>query len=68
MPKKLINLIRMTTVRANNALLKNFKVEKGLRQGDPLPTVLFNIIVEKMIMDSGIKREDILHLRKVISI
>jgi hypothetical protein len=54
-PKKLVNLIKMTLIGSNcrvkiqGQLSSNFKVKVGLRQGDALPTILFNIVSEKVI-------------------
>ncbi|KAI5707335.1 hypothetical protein M8J77_000363 [Diaphorina citri] len=65
-PKKLINLIKacMTTaqckVRVNGQLSDTFEVRTGLKQGDCLSPILFNIILERAIrrvttMNTGIE-------------
>ena len=52
---KLVNLTRMTLklttgrVKVNGKFSDNFKIKTGLRQGDPLSTLLFNIVFEKII-------------------
>lgn len=62
-PHKLIRLIRMTmeqtkgSVRINGNVSDEFKIENGLRQGDPLSTALFNLALEKVIRGSGINRQ-----------
>jgi hypothetical protein len=54
-PKKLVNLIKMTLIDSNcrvkiqGQLSSIFKVKVGLRQGDALSTILFNILLEKAI-------------------
>jgi sorting nexin-29 len=50
---KLVNLIKMTLIYTNcrvkiqGKLSSIFKVKVGLRQGDALSTILFNIVLEK---------------------
>ena len=59
-PKKLVSLTRMTLKRVScrvkilSSLSEPFFTEKGLRQGDSLSCLLFNIALEKAIRDSGI--------------
>ncbi|KAI5714830.1 hypothetical protein M8J77_006182 [Diaphorina citri] len=64
-PKKLINLTRITTedtkclVRVNGKLSEPFNVETGVKQGDCTSPLLFNLILEKVIrsisvMNTGI--------------
>jgi hypothetical protein len=54
-PKKLVNLIKMTLIDSNcrvkiqGQLSSIFKVKVGLRQGEALSTILFNIVLEKAI-------------------
>jgi hypothetical protein len=54
-PRKLINLIKMTLQRMLNKvqisgkLSDSFETTCGLRQGDALSTLLFNIRLEKVI-------------------
>ena len=47
----LINLTEMTInrVRKRRVLAKQFKVERGLRQGDQLSSLLFNQVLERCI-------------------
>lgn len=57
-PIKLINLTRMTMekskamVKIQNRLLPTFTTTKGVRQGDGLAPILFNIALEKVIIES----------------
>lgn len=61
-PEKLIRLTKMTlqktmnVVKVNGRISDAFEVGTGLRQGDPLSALLFNIILEDTIRDSGINR------------
>lgn len=61
-PEKLVNLAKMTLngVKCKIKLGTNlsecfFFTEKGLKQGDSLSCLLFNIALEKAIRDSGIQ-------------
>lgn len=59
-PLKLISLVKMTLtdinsrVRLRNQLSEPFETDTGLRQGDPLSTLLFNIALEKAVRDSDV--------------
>jgi sorting nexin-29 len=59
-PKKLINLTKATLkrvwcrVKVNNGLSEPFKTRNGLRQGEALSCMLFNIAFEKAVRASGI--------------
>jgi hypothetical protein len=54
-PPKLINLIRLTLenttakVKVNNAYTKDFKLDSGVKQGDPLSPTLFNLVMDLVI-------------------
>jgi len=54
-PKKLVKLIKMTLQDANGEVkiqsqqTKASGIERGLRQGDALFTMLFNIVLDKVI-------------------
>lgn len=60
MPKKLINLIKATMenseikIKIANSTSKPFKVTSGLRQGDALSPILFNLVLEKVVRDMNI--------------
>lgn len=60
-PKKLIDLSRMTLshvrarIRIRNNLSDIFEAEEGLRQGDGLAALFFNIVLEKVIRESNVE-------------
>lgn len=60
-PQKLIRLTRLTManvqsqVRIDGALSESVPCNKGLRQGDGLACLLFNISLERAVRDSGIR-------------
>jgi sorting nexin-29 len=67
-PTKLISLTKITLsrvkcrVRIQNNQSTRFVIEKGLRQGDALACMLFNIALEKAVREAGIeKRGTIYH-------
>jgi len=53
-PKKLVNLIKMTLQISNRKtqiqgqLTEAFGIERGLRQGDAISTTLFNTVLDKV--------------------
>ena len=59
-PSKLISLTKLTLegansrVRIRNKLSEAFDNEEGLRQGDPLATLLFNLILEAAVRTMAI--------------
>lgn len=59
-PHKLIALAKMTLstvsskVRVRNMLSESFTINQGLRQGDPLATLLFNIALEEAVRASNV--------------
>jgi hypothetical protein len=67
---KLINMIRLTLqetqsmVRVNNKISEKFEIREGVRQGDPLSSVLFSIVLEKAIRDANINRTGLIYHKK----
>jgi Reverse transcriptase (RNA-dependent DNA polymerase) len=59
-PNKLISLTKLTLIGANsrvrirNQLSEIFNIEEGLRQGDPLATLLFNLTLEAAVRTTDI--------------
>lgn len=70
-PKKLIRLVRMTLKQTNYKVTSNacvsekFSVNKGLRQGDPISTTLFNLTLEKVIRDTQLKTKGTIFNQRV---
>ncbi|KAF0755744.1 ribosome biogenesis protein TSR3 isoform X1 [Aphis craccivora] len=69
--RKLINLIKATIgnseikIKIANSASKSFKVTSGLRQGDALSPILFNIVLEKVVRDKNILEGITLELSKI---
>ncbi|KAL3269071.1 hypothetical protein HHI36_008154 [Cryptolaemus montrouzieri] len=67
---KLIRLVRMTLtdttykVKMSGHLSESFCVDKGLSQGDPLSTTLFNIVMDKIIEESSIASKGTIYSQK----
>jgi sorting nexin-29 len=57
-PPKLVRLTRATTaqVKLQIKLSNSFRIGNGLRQGDSLACILFNIILEKIIRGANINQ------------
>lgn len=59
-PPKLISLTRMTMrhskcqIRANGELSKPLEIRNGLRQGDALAPILFNLVLDKVVKRANI--------------
>jgi hypothetical protein len=54
-PPKLIRLIKLTLenttakVKVNNAYTEEFRVESGIKQGDPLSPTLFSLVIDTVL-------------------
>ena len=54
-PPKLIRLIKLTLenttakVKVNNAYTEEFRVERGIKQGDPLSPTLFSLVIDTVL-------------------
>jgi hypothetical protein len=59
-PKKLVQLIRMTmagskaTVRADNQYTSTFPITNGVRQGDILSSILFDLVLKAIFQKMNI--------------
>lgn len=51
-------------VKINNRTTEKFLVREGVRQGDPLSSVLFSLVLEKVIQDSKINRSGLMYQKK----
>lgn len=66
-PNKLRNLIKMTLSETKNKILleghisNSFHTKRGLRQGDPIATDLFNIVLEQIVRKSKIQRSGLIY-------
>jgi sorting nexin-29 len=62
MPPNLVRLTQATMqgttakVQVQNELSESFRIQNGLRQGDALACILFNIALEKVIRDANINQ------------
>jgi len=62
-PPKLVRLTRATMegttaqVKLQNELSNSFRIGNGLRQGDSLACILFNIVLEKIIREANINQQ-----------
>ena len=79
-PPKLVRLTQATMegttakVKIQNELLESFHIWNGLRQGDALACILFNITLEKMICEANINQRgnifyesvQILHMQMIL--
>lgn len=48
-------MLQKTKMRIKNWMSGKFEVKEGVRQGDPLSCILFNLILEKIIREEKIK-------------
>src|SRR5215510_3158588 len=70
-PNKLIRLTRMTMehtksqVRIQSDLSDPITTKKGLRQGDSLACLLFNLALEKVVRDAGIQTNGTIFYKSV---
>jgi sorting nexin-29 len=56
MPPKLATMQGTTAkVKVQNELSESFRIQNGLRQGDALACILFNLALEKIIRDANIQ-------------
>lgn len=66
-PDKLTRLIKMTLegsagkVVVDGSVTEAFPIRKELRQDDPLSTVLFNLVLEKIMRESRIRTENVIY-------
>ncbi|GFW79531.1 reverse transcriptase domain-containing protein [Trichonephila clavipes] len=70
-PKKLVNLTKATLknvccrIKIQKYLSEPFTTERGLRQGDSLACLLFNLVLEKCIRDGSLDRSGTLWNRSL---
>lgn len=70
-PHKLISLTKLTLhnvtscVRIRNRLSESFTTADGLRQGDPLASLLFNIVLEKAVRSSNVNVHNTIYRKSV---
>jgi hypothetical protein len=72
-PTKLIRLISLTLIdtkvkiKTNNRLSNDFKVEFGVRQGDPSSATLFSVAIDSVLKQLDIKRNISTRLKQSIA-
>jgi len=65
MPNKLISLVECSIghtdikVKVGHTLSKTVQVKTGLRQGDAMSPVLFNIVLEKVVREAALDKEGV---------
>ncbi|MXP61705.1 hypothetical protein FD744_25325 [Pantoea sp. Taur] len=70
-PEKLIRLVKLTmrnvkcTVQVGGQRTEEFSSRKGLRQGDALACLLFNLALEKAVRDAGLQTKGTIYNRMV---
>uniref|UniRef100_A0A0K8SN56 Reverse transcriptase domain-containing protein n=1 Tax=Lygus hesperus TaxID=30085 RepID=A0A0K8SN56_LYGHE len=70
-PEKLIRMVEVTMrdvnchVRVQGELSEPFQSTKGLRQGDALACILFNVALDRSIKDAGLDRRGTIFSRSV---
>jgi sorting nexin-29 len=66
-PGKLIRLTKITmktvqcSVKIQNDISEQFETNKGLKQGNALARLLFNVVLEKVMRDAGILNSGTIH-------
>jgi hypothetical protein len=67
---KLVRLIELTlsdtrlTAKINREYTEEFKVESGVKQGDPLSATLFSVVVDVILKQLDLKRNISAHLKQ----
>lgn len=56
-----LNIATESKILVEGKVSDKFKVTKGFRQGDPLLTCLFKLVLEKVFRESGIKTNGIIY-------
>ncbi|CAH1964684.1 unnamed protein product [Acanthoscelides obtectus] len=51
-------------VKINSRFTEKFEVKEGIRHGDPLSSLLFNIVLEKTIQEANISRAGLVYHKK----
>ena len=70
-PEKLIRLTKMTMEKSQNSvkiqtdITDPFQTWNGLRQGDSLSCLLFNLVLEKIVRDAGIQLRGNIYYKSV---
>jgi len=72
-PPKLIRLVKLTfenttaKVKVNNAYTSEFRVESGVKQGDPLSPTLFNLVIDTVLRKLDLKGNISTQLRQLMA-
>lgn len=69
-PSKIINLVKLSLectkckILLDGKISDGFDINRGLRQGDPLSPILFNLILERIMRDSKIRTKGLIYHHK----
>ena len=72
-PPKLINLVQLTLenttakVKVNNTTSTNFKINRGVKQGDPLSPTLFNMVIDSALTQLDTKGNISTRLKQLLA-
>jgi retron-type reverse transcriptase len=72
-PPKLINLIKLTLenttakVKVNNTYTMDFRIDIGVKQGDPLSPTLFNLVLDTILTQLDLRGNIFTRLKQLMA-